>query len=638
MSKNNKINEEKTNLVNLQKTQQEKPKSSIDYNNVVLEVKDLRKHFVLGKGKSKLVVPAVDGVSFNIHKREVFGLVGESGCGKTTTGRTIIKLYKPTDGYVALNGKKITAGFSGNLREIKRIKKNAQKEITNLYEHKRKKAEILEIKKRKLKELNAQLDAATLELDNNLKDIKQIKKSYYKSKYEIKNKFVERKNNLKYNLKLEIEQAKEKMQNFATIEYDNKLASLKLGNKRKKSGIKTSEALLKEEINKRLEQLKQAYEQSLFDAKVEYIDSFDEAEEQRITKEKFQEIKTKGKEKYTEKLEKAKKEFLEANNNLCAPNKQEIIEKTNECKINGADKIKDIKSKIALVKVQATKDIAAIVKEELEQDKQQEINKKIKEINDKKIEDIKVQKNEIKEIKKIYGSKETDRYARKMQMIFQDPISSLNPRMTVEEIISEGLVIKKEDSKTDIKQKVLDILETVGLSKDYVSRYPHEFSGGQRQRIGIARALIMNPDFIIADEPISALDVSIRAQVINLLSDLKEELGLTVLFIAHDLSVVRFFCDKIAVMYFGKIVELSETEELFKNPIHPYTKSLLSAIPQPDPDTEKNKQKIQYDPRQHNYLFDKPKMREITKDHFVLCNDEEYQQILKHQENKEKSI
>jgi oligopeptide transport system ATP-binding protein len=217
-----------------------------------------------------------------------------------------------------------------------------------------------------------------------------------------------------------------------------------------------------------------------------------------------------------------------------------------------------------------------------------------------------------------------------MQMIFQDPISSLNPRMTVKEIISEGLVIQGNTSKKDIEKKVAEVLTLVGLSPEYASRYPHEFSGGQRQRIGVARALIMDPNVIIADEPISALDVSIRAQVINLLFTLREKLGLTILFIAHDLSVVRFFCDRIAVMYNGKVVEMASSEELFKNPLHPYTVSLLSAIPQPDPDYEKNRKRIHYNPRVHQYgPTNLPKLREVSKDHFVLLSDAELAQLNK---------
>ena len=217
-------------------------------------------------------------------------------------------------------------------------------------------------------------------------------------------------------------------------------------------------------------------------------------------------------------------------------------------------------------------------------------------------------------------------------MIFQDPIGSLNTRMTVQEIISEGLIVKGIKDKKYIQEKVYEVLELVGLVKEHATRYPHEFSGGQRQRIGIARSIIMEPDMIIADEPVSALDVSIQAQVINLLNELRDKLGLTILFIAHDLSVVKYFSDRIGVMYFGKLVELASSEELFKNPLHPYTKSLLSAIPLPDPEYEKKRVRITYNPIiEHDYSHDKPSMREVSPGHFVYCNDREeakYKEIL----------
>ena len=212
----------------------------------------------------------------------------------------------------------------------------------------------------------------------------------------------------------------------------------------------------------------------------------------------------------------------------------------------------------------------------------------------------------------------------RMQMIFQDPIASLNPRMTVREIIAEGLVINGIRDKEYIDEKVYEILEMVGLVREHAGRYPHEFSGGQRQRIGIARSVIMRPDLLIADEPISALDVSIQAQVINLLNDLRDKLGLTILFIAHDLSVVKYFSDRIGVMYFGNMVELASSDELFAHPLHPYTRSLLSAIPLPDPDAEKNRVRITYNPiAEHDYTVDKPSMREVVPGHFVYCNDAE---------------
>lgn len=187
-------------------------------------------------------------------------------------------------------------------------------------------------------------------------------------------------------------------------------------------------------------------------------------------------------------------------------------------------------------------------------------------------------------------------------MIFQDPVASLNPRMTVEEIISEGAKINNIfSSKEELKANVRKMLEMVGLTPEHATRYPHEFSGGQRQRICIARALITKPDLIIADEPISALDVSIQAQVLNLLNDLRKELGLTILFIAHDLSVVKYFSERVAVMNRGRIVEMAPSEMLYKNPVHPYTKSLLSAIPIPNPLLEKKRVRFEYNPSMHQY-------------------------------------
>ena len=218
------------------------------------------------------------------------------------------------------------------------------------------------------------------------------------------------------------------------------------------------------------------------------------------------------------------------------------------------------------------------------------------------------------------------RLVTQIQMIFQDPIASLNPRMTVREIIAEGLIIQGERDKKELNRKVLEMLDLVGLAPEYADRYPHEFSGGQRQRIGVARSIIMHPELIIADEPVSALDVSIQAQVINLLNDLRDRFDLTVLFIAHDLSVVKYFSDRIGVMYFGKMVELADSDELFRHPLHPYTRSLLSALPLPDPEYEKVRKRIEYNPlAEHDYTVDKPSVREVAPGHFVYCNDEEFE-------------
>ena len=210
---------------------------------------------------------------------------------------------------------------------------------------------------------------------------------------------------------------------------------------------------------------------------------------------------------------------------------------------------------------------------------------------------------------------------RKIQMIFQDPMASLNERAKVSYIMSEG--IYRSDGKRERAEKVSQALRDVGLLPEFAGRFPHEFSGGQRQRLGIARALVMQPEFIIADEPISALDVSIRAQVLNLLSDLQKEHALTYLFISHDLSVMRFICDRIAVIHLGKIVELADTETLFEHPLHPYTRALLSAVPMPDPIGEKNKHLLVYDPSCHDYTTDKPAFVEIEPGHFVYANQKE---------------
>lgn len=215
-------------------------------------------------------------------------------------------------------------------------------------------------------------------------------------------------------------------------------------------------------------------------------------------------------------------------------------------------------------------------------------------------------------------------------MIFQDPIESLNPKMTIQEIIGEGLKIRGIRNKTEIHRRVVEILNKVGLTDEHATRYPHEFSGGQRQRIGIARAMIVKPKLIIADEPVSALDVSIQAQVINLLNDLKEEMGLTILFIAHNLSVVKYFSDRIGVMYYGRLMEVAKGDDLYAKPLHPYTRALLSAIPEPNPITERTRKRFDYDPaRDHDYSTETPTMVEVEPDHFVYCSPSELEKYRK---------
>ena len=386
-------------------------------NETLLRVENLCQYF----GPTK----AVDNVSFDIKKGEVFGLVGESGCGKTTTGRSVIKIYDITSGSIYFKGQRICAGTKSYRDEIR-----AQKAV------------IAELKKTKPADMAERIAAC----------------------------------------------------------------------------------------NERIAQMKAEIKKARFDHK------------------------------------NCDKEYA--------------------------------KTRVAEVKAEYEPKLAAATGEELA-----ELKKKYK-------ADLHVAKN--------------TKLITQIQMIFQAPIASLNPRMTVKEIISEGLVINGIKDQAYIDEKVYEILELVGLVREHAGRYPHEFSGGQRQRIGIARSVIMRPELLIADEPISALDVSIQAQVINLLNELRDTLDLTILFIAHDLSVVKYFSDRIGVMYFGKMVELASSDELFAHPLHPYTRSLLSAIPLPDPHSEKNRQRIVYNSlAEHDYSVDKPTMREILPGHFVYCNDAE---------------
>ena len=390
-------------------------------NEILLKVENLCQYFKMGKSELK----AVDNVSFDIHRGEVFGLVGESGCGKTTTGRSIIKLYDITGGSIYFKGVRISAGKRSYQDAIKKARKDYEEAVKANPEQKA--------------ELKAKMDATIAEQKALLKK----------------------------------------------AEHDHKNCD-------------------------------KEYSQNL----------------QRACKMKYE----------------------------------------------------------ALI---ARADPADVDKLKIEY------------------------KNEMRKAKKT-------KLVTQIQMIFQDPIASLDPRMTVKEIISEGLVIQGERDKAVLEQKVFEMLELVGLVREHASRYPHEFSGGQRQRIGVARCIIMNPELIIADEPVSALDVSVQAQVINLLNELREKFGLTILFVAHDLSVVKYFSDRIGVMYFGNMVELASSDELFKHPLHPYTRSLLSAIPLPDPIYEKSRQRIVYNPlAEHDYTVDQPTFREIAPGHFVRCNDAE---------------
>ena len=408
-------------------------------NDPLLRVEDLCQYFPMGRRE----LHAVDHVSFDIKKGEVFGLVGESGCGKTTTGRSIIKIYNITGGDVYFKGKRICAGSRTYTDNIKAARRQAKAEIAPLVADTKENPTHKAANDAKIAAAKAKLAAALAE------NREKIARAYYDQK---------------------------------------------------KVDAVHSAKLVKELDEKYLPMIAEATESG------------------------------------------------------------------------DAEKLKSLK----------------------------------------------------KEYKKHRRIAKHTKLVTQIQMIFQDPIASLDPRMTVRDIIAEGLLINGITDKEYINEKVYEILETVGLVREHADRYPHEFSGGQRQRIGIARAVVMQPEMIIADEPVSALDVSIQAQVINLLNDLRERLGLTILFIAHDLSVVKYFSDRIGVMYFGKMVELATSDELFKNPMHPYTKSLLSAIPLPDPVYEKQRTRVIYNPIvEHDYSVDQPSLREIAPGHFVFCNDAE---------------
>jgi len=469
----------------------DKAQGLFDYSNAetLLEVKHLKQYFTFKHGPTKYL-KAVHDVSFDVKKGEVFGLVGESGCGKTTTGRSIIKLYKATSGDVKINNVRISAGTRWNEKEIKFTNIRLRRNLRNLREAK---AE--------------EIGNLRNEYNDNFSD----DFNYRKLKYKLANGG-------------EVENA---------------------------------------------------------DDKATYISRYEKIER-----------------KYNEQMDLAKANAL----NTCNIQRQKIKEAKSDNKYYNkniqAAEIKKVEEKYAeLAKANGNNELTEAQKEEME-----------KEMNSAKAATV----------------------ASKIQMIFQDPIASLNPRMTVRDIIGEGLIIHGGYSKEFINSEVERVLKLVGLVPEHANRYPHEFSGGQRQRIGIARSVIMNPELIIADEPVSALDVSIQAQVINLLNDLRNDLGLTIIFIAHNLSVVKYFCDRIAVMYFGKLVEIATSDELFAHPLHPYTASLLSAVPYPDPNVEKERTRIKYVPSEsHDYSEQKPTLREIVPGHFVRCNDAEETKYLK---------
>jgi oligopeptide transport system ATP-binding protein len=594
--------------------------TSVDYNQKVLEIKDLKKYFFVGTGINKLTVPAVDGVTFDVYKREVFGLVGESGCGKTTTGRTIIKLYTPTEGSIDIYGVTISAGFKGHQLEIKRIKDEMKQAIDSLDASKAQKIAIEKEYEQKIYLLKTDIRRLRLEKKNAVKEVQkhveEIKEYMYQQKMELE-KTIE-------NSKNAFERAKGELHkqtlNQAEVEYRSELKILKFNYKKKLEGLKDSAALKKDEIERRIGLHQEWYATIQKKLETTYTPLIEEGSKDLLALDIYKAEIEKLRAKMKQEIEASRAKYKANSQNFVIPDKASIKKEVVEAKAKKDTEILNKKAEVTKLKEELKSKLASIPASSSTADNAD----KIAAIKEKAEKEIEEKKELIQNIKSLNRSKEALENSRKMQMIFQDPISSLNPRMTVREIVGEGMIINGSYSDEEITAKVKEVLDLVGLSPDYITRYPHEFSGGQRQRIGIARALIMDPTMIIADEPISALDVSIRAQVINLLTKLKDELGLTILFIAHDLSVVRFFCDRIAVMYNGKIVEIAESEELFNHPIHPYTVSLLSAIPQPDPDYEKGRQRTSYNPMMHDYRINKPELREVAPGHQVLANEEEF--------------
>ena len=602
----------------------------IDYSEKVLQVKNLKKYFRVGSGKRKLMIPAVDDVTLDVYKREVFGVVGESGSGKTTLGRTIIKLYQPTDGTVTLNNVTISSGIQGYLEKIKNIKDKLKEDILRLNPSKIKEIELRKEANFKIELIVAEkaelIKQKELEIIANSKQFDQFRAD----KYQLNALMQIDIQKVVFDFNQKVMKIKRGLQNEALLKFNNevKIANDKLNHKL--NGLKDSAALDSQTIANRMQELKSSHAKQLESLKAFYDPQIQDNASSMLTK---VQVKNQINQLTLEK----NKQLLVINASyskqmaaLVQPDKgqhQKSIQGIEE-KYNKSFKILD--TKIATVNKDLAKKITSLPKAQTAFKKTDKSNTHIHQL--KVVADLKIKElhGKISEARRINASKDTLKESQKMQMIFQDPISSLNPRMTVKEIISEGLVIQGNLSKKVIEKKVEEVLNLVGLSPEYASRYPHEFSGGQRQRIGVARALIMDPNVIIADEPISSLDVSIRAQIINLLFTLREKLGLTILFIAHDLSVVRFFCDRIAVMYNGRVVEMADSEELFKNPMHPYSVSLLSAIPQPDPDYEKNRKRVNYNPGQHQYNSSNlPTLREIAPKHLVLASEAEFEKMKK---------
>ena len=518
---------------------------------ILLEVKNLKMYFDITTGFFKTTpLKAVDNVSFKIKRGETLGVVGESGCGKTTLGRSIMNLYNPTSGDIIFDGLSISS--YSDLKKIKIEKKNERKDL--VFEMNKK------VKTYLKEELNG--DLSTEENKN--------KYNYFKTSALAKLQSDMRNLDLWYDKKYE--DKKTEIAEEIKIVKDNKEASLTFLKKVEKSSdskIAEVDAKVKELKEKALADI--AEEKKLRDPKIEAAKAQKFASMQLLKDKKIQDkVRLKNssnkkkckKDNYVE--ERVMYEKIVADYNVEKSKAYGTYQKS----------VNEIKTKLK-------SDIkAARAKSEyyLYVDSVNDINAKEK-----------AQLRRIKSSSK-YKMKQ---FRKQCTMVFQDPYSSLNPRMTVQDIIAEPLDVNHlYETKEERRSKVLDLMKKVGLSPEQSTRYAHEFSGGQRQRIGIARALAVNPKFIVCDEPVSALDVSIQAQVINTFEDLQKELGLTYLFIAHDLLVVRHISNRIMVMYLGKVVELAETNELFEGALHPYTISLLSAVPQPDPKSARANKRI----------------------------------------------
>ena len=596
----------------------------IDFKEKVLQVKNLKKYFRVGSGKRRLNIPAVDGVTFDIYKREVFGVVGESGSGKTTLGRTIIKLYQPTDGSVTLNNIPISAGYMGLQDEIERLKKNLAHDINALNPTKTKSMALQLEAQKTIEQLKSEIAILIKQKNQEIAVISKQFDQYRADLYQIRAMQQIELQTVLFEFNQKVMKARLSLQNDALLKYKNEIKIAKTKFETKLEGLKDSAALQQITIDQRIYILKQDYESQLKALAATYQPQIEENAKSVLTKSVVANlIASYAKEKNLATI-KIKAKFAKEFKKLVIPNKETFHIEKRKVDETFSKQIGVIQKKISVAQSELKLSLAKLPKDNqafLNDPKMKATVEKLKLDHVLKVKEV---KQKLHDARRVNQSADTLRESQKMQMIFQDPISSLNPRMTVKEIIGEGLVIQGKLKKADIEKKVGEVLELVGLSPEYASRYPHEFSGGQRQRIGVARALIMNPNVIIADEPISSLDVSIRAQIINLLFTLREKLGLTILFIAHDLSVVRFFCDRIAVMYNGKVVEMATSEELFNRPMHPYTVSLLSAIPQPDPDYEKNRKRIHYQPKPGNYRIDPPSLQNLSDDHYVFANAKEF--------------